>query len=327
LAIIIGCSGSTGSSLLKTILNRHSQIFAGPETCLFAYPDVYQDWTSIKPTILKEILTDGWVIRRGMNLLQAEYEWAAKELQQAIQQSTSFQHFVNTFFDKPLQSHHKKIWIEKTPVNAYGFRAFLENYPNGKVIQIVRNPYDTIASLMARGMNAYYATGYYVYNTAIATSLYEDPRYYQLKYEDLVTTPIPTLQGLFEFLEIPFEKEIVQAKHEQRAEPTIMQGWQHHETAAVAATSVGRFQQLSLSHQQLIHTTLAYLKIHPTYLYKHQILFPSANSLCEKLDYPLSSTLINPPNFSLKKYYWRDRAARLRYHGIDGFWNYLATIY
>ena len=176
--IIIGCSGSTGSSLLKTMLNRHSQIFAGPETGLFAYPQVYSEWDFCKTNLLGGIQTDGWAVDKGMNLLQEAYAWQTEELKEAIQQATSFQNFVPVFFQAPLKRHQKQYWIEKTPINAYGFQAFLNHYPTGKVIQIVRNPYDTVASLVARGLNAYWAAGYYVYNTAIATSSAQNARYY-----------------------------------------------------------------------------------------------------------------------------------------------------
>ena len=325
MAIIIGCSGSTGSSLLKTILNRHSQIFAGPETCLFAYPSIYQQWAveNVENSkILKKIVTEGWVIRKGMNLLQEEYGWEATDLQEIIHKSPTFPQFVNNFFIKPLQQANKTVWIEKTPVNAYGFRAFLENYPQGKVLQIVRNPYDTIASLMARGMNAYYATGYYVYNTAVATSSYQDPRYYHLKYEDLVAHPLPTLQALFNFLNIPFEASIIQAQHEQRAEPTTMQGWQHHETAAVATTSIGRFQQLSEEEQQLVHTAIASFHIHSNYLQKYHIRFPNCQSLCEVIGYPYLSTISPSKKRKLRLYQFKDRLSRMKHQSWKAIGNY-----
>ena len=315
MAIIIGCSGSTGSSLLKTILNRHSQIFAGPETCLFAYPSVYKNWELEKNKLLDDILTDGWVIRKGVNLLQTEYGWQEVELKQLLQKSTSFQVFVTNFFQKSLTEKHKTVWIEKTPVNAYGFQAFLDNYPTGKVIQIIRNPYDTIASLMARGMNAYYATGYYVYNTAIATSSYKHPSYYQLKYEDLVADPIATLLQLCEFLQLPFEEEIVTAKHEQRSEPTTMKGWQHHETDAVVSSSIGRFQQMEEREKKLVHAAIDSFSIAPDFLKRHKILFSNCRELCKHLGYPYATEI--PSNYALvlRSYQWKNKLSRWRFGG------------
>ncbi len=327
LAIIIGCSGSTGSSLLKTILNRHSHIFAGPETCLFAYPSVYQNWQVERNKLLNHIVTDGWVIRRGVNLLQAEYGWQEAELQQLLQTTNSFQAFVTVFFKKSLQKNQKAIWIEKTPVNAYGFRAFLENYPTGKVIQIIRNPYDTIASLMARGMNAYYATGYYVYNTAVATSCYQSPRYYQLKYEDLVANPKTTIAQLCQFLQLPFEEEIIKAKHEQRSEPTTMKGWQHHETAKVVSSSIGRFQQLTETEKKLVHAAIASFSISPIFLKKHKIQFTNCRELCEKLDYPYATSSSYTHPYILRKYQWKNKLSRWRFGGRQTWQDYPGKLF
>jgi len=298
------------------MLNRHSQIFAGPETGLFAYPQVYSEWDTCKTYLLAGIQTDGWAVDKGMNLLQEAYTWQAEELKNAIREATSFKNFVKVFFQRPLQQQQKQYWVEKTPINAYGFQSFLTNYPKGKVIQIVRNPYDTVASLVARGKNVYWAAGYYVYNTAIATSSAQDTRYYQLSYEDLVAQPSTTLNALFNFLAIPFEETILQARHEQRAEPTTMKGWKHEETAAVKASSVGRFQELAVEQQELIKTALATFSIHPKYLKKYQIQFATCAELCERLNYTFLPPLHKKPFFTLKKYYWRNRLGRIRHKGM-----------
>ncbi len=313
--IIIGCSGSTGSSLLKTILNRHSQILAGPETCLFAFPQVYDNWEKYQPTLLTKITTDGWVIRKGMDLLQPAYGWTQEALINTISNAPSFKSFVDAFFNTPLVANNKKYWIEKTPVNAYGFRSFLQVYATGKTIQIVRDPYDTVTSLMARGMNPYYAAGYYIYNTAIASSSNTNDRYYQLKYEDLVASPKTTLEKLFHFLEIPFEENIITAKHEQRKEPTTMAGWKHHETAAVQASSIGRFKELPTTQQLLIQTALHTFKIHPAYAEKYHIKYTTCQELCEVLGYDFLADVDKQHLATLKKYYWKSRAGRVRHQG------------
>ena len=41
--IIIGGSGSSGSSLLATILNRHPEVAVGPELSLFNKPVLYEN--------------------------------------------------------------------------------------------------------------------------------------------------------------------------------------------------------------------------------------------------------------------------------------------
>lgn len=326
MSIVIGCSGSTGSSLLKTMLNRHSKIFAGPETNMFAFPQVYDDWVKTKHFLLTDIKTDAWQMRKGMDLLQPEFGWKRDELGKMIQQTSSFNSFVEQFFAKPMERDAKHVWIEKTPANAAGLATYLQYFPMGKIVQTVRNPYDTISSLMARGMNAYQATAYYVYNTAIATSNLENERYYHLKYEDLVANPTDALEQLFSFLKLPFEPEISIAKHEKRAEPTSMKGWKHQETAAVKKSSIGRFEELDIETKTLIQAAVASFKISPSYQQKKRIKYASAKELCAVLGYDYLGGDVPTYQFQLRKYYWKDRLARIK-HGFGWqFFDYLGSI-
>lgn len=315
MSVVIGCSGSTGSSLLKTILNRHSQVFAGPEAALFAFPQVYDNWAVCKKTLLEGIRNEDWQLRKGMILLQPEFGWERKELEELMIASTSFTSFVKAFFAKPLKQESKQRWVAKTPANAVGLDPFLAHFPKGKVIQTVRNPYDTIASLMARGINAYAATAYYVYNTAAATSNRPNPRYHEIRYEDLVQHPAPVIKTLLTFLDLKYEPEILVAQHEKRAEPTAMKGWKHEETAAVKSSSIGRFQELETTKKDLIKAAFSTFRISENYLKKRKISYVNGEELCEVLGYEYLPSDLTKFQFLLKKYKWRDQLSRVK-HGF-----------
>ena len=261
-----------------------------------------------------------------MGLLQPAFGWEETALQQLIQTSTSFQAFVPAFFKYTLIQQNKQYWVAKTPANAIGMSAFLQHFPHVKAVQTIRNPYDTITSLMARGMNAYQATGYYVFNTAAATANYQHERYYHLKYEDLVARPTETLQQLFTFLALPFEPEILIAKHEKRAEPTAMKGWQHQETGKVKASSVGRFDALSKGKQALIHSAFSAFRVSPSYQKKWNIPFRSGAELCAILGYDYVQGDAKKHRFLLKKYLLRDRLSRIK-HGFGWqFFDYMGRL-
>jgi len=326
MSVVIGCSGSTGSSLLKTILNRHSQIFAGPEAALFAFPQVYTNWDICKKKLLKGIKNEDWQLRKGMILLQPEFGWERPELEQMIAASASFNSFVKAFFDKPLKQTGKAKWIAKTPANAVGMAPFLTHFPDGKTIQTIRNPYDTIASLVARGINVYAATAYYVYNTAVATSNRGNQRYFEVKYEDLVANPAMIVKDILTFLELPFEPEILVAKHEKRAEPTAMKGWKHEETAAVKTSSIGRFQELEATQKELIKAAFSAFSIHENYQKKRQIKYANGVKLCAVLGYEYLQGDIGKHSFLLKKYKWRDQFSRVKHGFYRQFLDYPGVI-
>ena len=293
-----------------------------PEAALFAFPQVYENWTVCKKKLLRGIKNEDWQLRKGMILVQPEFGWKQPELERVIVKSTSFEAFVKAFFAKPLERENKAIWVAKTPANAVGLASFLSHFSKGKVVQTVRNPYDTIASLMARGINAYAATAYYVYNTAAATSNSGNQRYHEIKYEALVANPTPIIKELLAFLDLPFEPEILVAKHEKRAEPTAMKGWKHEETAAVKSSSVGRFQQLEAAQQALIKGAFAAFHISENYLQKRQIKYANGAQLCEILGYEYLPSNTTEYQFLLKKYKWRDQLSRVK-HGFYGqFFDY-----
>lgn len=322
MSIVIGCSGSTGSSLLKTILNRHSQLFAGPEAGLFAFPSLYKKWAAQKKILLGKLKNDDWQMRKGMTLLQPVFGWQASELSDCITHSSSFKEFIYSYFAHTLRLHQKREWVAKTPANAAGLAAFLQYFPEGKVIHTVRNPYDTIASLMARGYNAYWATAYYVYNTAIASANRQHPRYYEVRYEELVQEPANTLVELFDFLEIPFEEKIITAKYEKRAEPTSMKGWKYQETATIGASSIGRFQELSIDQQALIQAAFTTFRIAPSFQKKKTISTVSGQELCTLLGYEFLKNEHNDYHLLLRSQYWKDRLGRIRHGFYHQFWDY-----
>lgn len=274
------------------MLNRHTAIFAGPETGIFAYPQLYKKWNRYKPFLLSKgvlgVKSGGWAIRNGWTI-QPEYGWSEEELQNKIKQSTSFTQFVSTFYSFVLQKHSKPYWVEKTPVNACGFQDFLNYFPNGKVIHPVRNPYDTVASLVSRGMSAYQAAAYYLYNSSHALACKNNPRYYELSYENLVANPRETLQHLFLFMDIPYEENIIEAKFEKRSEPTQLKGWKHDETATVSNSSIGRFQELPATKRQLIHAALNAIEISPIHLKKYHLQAKDIASVANALNYSFQS--------------------------------------
>ena len=151
--IIMGGSGSTGSSLLKNILNRNQEIFAGGETSFFAKKMVYENWQKAKSKVLKRkfsgLRNHGWHLYNGTDLLQPEYLWDKDDLNAALKETNSLQEFCKVYYDKSLNEARASMWLEKTPANSACFSFFLKAFGQGKAIHMVRNPFDTIASLMS----------------------------------------------------------------------------------------------------------------------------------------------------------------------------------
>lgn len=297
--ILAGGSGSTGSSLLQAILNRHPDLLAGQETCLFIYPQLFRKWNRYKNFLVKRgvlgVKSTGWSLRNGADLLHEDYGWERTELESAIRQSATFKDFVHRFFQKPLDRKGAATWVEKTPQNACSFQVFLKEFPQGKVIHTTRNPYDTMASLLARGFDAYSAAGYYVYHAAAAASAAGHGRYFEIRYADLVSEPEQTIRSLFDFLEMPFDPAILRPGEEELANPLKLEGWNHSERGRIEKSSVGRFAKLPETQQREIIAALNVFKISGLHQKEYGIRYADCRALCQVLNFEYLET--NPTPF------------------------------
>ncbi len=282
MAILIGCSPSTGSSLLRRILNRHSQVFCGGETAMFAKEELYLDWQTNKHKLTRPSIfglsNAGWHNFVGVELNE-EYLCSAMQFKKLIKAHSDFPSFVEAFYRPSLESSGKKYWAEKTPSNAFTLQLFLDQFPNGKAVHIVRNPLDAIASLINRGMTPYNAVAVYLLNTTKALEL-NDNRGYLVKYEALVSEAEKTCQDLCQFLELEYEETMLVSSGQEKG-VTKMKGWNYDETSKIEQGSVGRFALFDEETQAELLNRIALTKTNM--VVKHKDINSIAHSLGYKL--------------------------------------------
>ncbi len=252
--LIIG-SPSTGTSLLRRILNRHTEIFCGSETSLFAKSVLYNDWNKHKNKLMWprrwSLVNDGWHHMRGITI-EDDYNISGPEIRSLIKRHSTFDSFLHEFFNYVLEQADKSYWIEKTPSNAFTGKEFLSSFTSGKVIHIVRHPLDVIASLVIRGMDAYNAVCTYLCNTSSAMRGNDSISYHIIKYEDLVLDSQSTLEGLLLFLGYDYQSNMLDTQPKAEKGATKMKGWKYEETAKIGQGSIGRFQELTKDQQKQI---------------------------------------------------------------------------
>jgi len=286
--VIMGGSGSTGSSLLKNILNRHQEIFSGGETAFFAKKMIYENWPKAKSRVLKRkflgLRNHGWHIYNGTDLLQSEYLWEKDELNNLLQKSKTLQAFTSDFYQKPLELNDANIWMEKTPANSACFSSFLNTFKDGRVVHVVRNPFDTIASLQNRGIDLYYATGIYLLNAACGIAVDGSDRSYTIRYEDLIANPQDAIRDICRFLGVDFKPKMLEPQGEVVDKPKLS-GWNYDETKAIGSGSVGRFNQLNDESQNSILEAVNMININPGGQAYYHTQIRNVKDICEALDY------------------------------------------
>lgn len=291
MGIIIGGSGSTGSSLLAQMLNRHSAIFCGPETALFTKTKLYTEWAKAKKKIPgKGLKGDGWHRYNGIDLSEESFGLSVPEIQIMAESAQTFREFVDMLFAEVLKRTGKKIWAEKTPSNAIFFPRIRALFPDILFIHCVRDPYDTIASLINRGFNEFYATSLYLVNTSSALACRQDLLYSEIDYENLVTNPEGTLTKVLSLKGLEFESGMLHGTETNVHIP----GWEYAETGKIGTKSIGRFHRLPDNQKQRIIEACHWIRINPEFGGKYGIDLWTIEELCRHFNYPFHFSGILP---------------------------------
>jgi len=284
--ILIGGAGSSGSTLLRKKLSTHKDIFSGGEINFFNKERLFEDWNKNKLKILPYFpffTTSGWDIYRRSMLTRKEYGWNKNEIRDLLKQSKSINEFVNVFFDRGLKNNNSKLWIEKTPSNAYSFKLFLKQFQEGKVIHITRNPLDSIASMYNKNKPIYYGVGTWLYNNAAALVCENSKRYLRVKYEDLVLDPKPTFQRISNFIGIDIAG--LNLLGEKKMEMNLIDSWKNNPNAAISTTSMGSFYNLQNELQNEIYTALHCIQISDAHSKVKDFKYVDFYAISKKLEY------------------------------------------
>jgi len=238
--IIIGGSGSSGSTLLATILNRHPEIIIGPELSLFNKPIIYKNYDVFKRNI-NDILdsglsTRGWFLYWETLKDLEKFGWKKKDLLKIVSSSKNNVEFIDKFFEKSLIKEQKIIWGEKTPSNSYYFDSFINLYPKGRIIHIHRDYRDVVSSLKNRGMSSYFASMVYLYNCSMALRCQEMKNYYDISYEFLVSKPEAALKDLCNFLEITYYSELMDGSSKDNSKK--LHSWNNDPSGKISSDSI-----------------------------------------------------------------------------------------
>ena len=322
MTVIMGGSGSTGSSLVKNILNRHENIFAGEETSFFAKRLIYEDWSKAKNRVtkrkLKGLKNCGYHIYNGTDMVQDEYGYTKDEIKWLAKESSTLTEFCDRFYSKALNQNEAKIWIEKTPANSACFSQFLDHFETGKVIHMLRNPYDTIASLWSRGYDLHYAVGIYLLNTASGVLSRNTERYHEIKYEHLVSQPQNTINDVCTFLEVAYEEEMLTTKQE-KIEVSQLPGWNYDETANIGTKALGRFERLPEGKRNQIIEAVDLIEVSKRGKELYGIMHSNIRELCEVLDYEYHEVDGDIKFLNLNKMLKKDRLQRIKRGYRTGF--------
>ncbi len=198
--IVIGGSPRSGTTLFRRILDRHPSICCGPEMNVYL-PARFQ-----------------------FDPLAALSEVPAADLRAMFRSSPSQGAFIDAFAARYRSLRGKPRWAEKTPLNVRHFGWVLERFPDVRLVHVIRDGRDAVCSA-AKHPDRRWVDGAWVWqlhphsledlartwvtDTSAGMRFRGDPRYREVRYEDLVTRPDETLRELCDFLGEPFDADVL----------------------------------------------------------------------------------------------------------------------
>lgn len=230
--IVIGGCPRSGTTLLRRLLDEHPNIICGPET------------SALLP------------VRLSAGELASSYDLPEPEVAAMLRGSHSQAAFVAQFFATAAQRRGKRRWAEKTPLNVRHLGWIFRHFPNATFLHVIRDGRDVVCSLRSHPVRRF-VDGAWVsvpQRRSVASCIDQwldltgrgmlrraDPRYLEVRYEDLVGAPEHTMRRVMEFVGEPFEEAWLVARIADGGHPDAPS--QPNAAGAITTGSLGRWRR------------------------------------------------------------------------------------
>ena len=277
---IVGCPRS-GTSLLSRIINCHPNIAIPFESHLYNtfYPWLryYGDLSLpdnrerlVKHILSTEVMRDWMPCPNITSTISAIQQYDFSGIVEALMQSwTTMQ--------------GKRRWGEKTPSHLFYWRTILQDFPNLRVIHILRDGRDVALSWKyARfGPKHIYPLAqkwkHYLEEIEIFQAALSKNAFLQIRYEDLVCKPEQIIREICEFLDEEFAEEMLGFHRVSASYPTDRQN-QTNLAKPLLASNVSKWRTMMCPHDLEVFEAVAGLWLQ-RYGYEIALESPHISSL------------------------------------------------
>jgi hypothetical protein len=196
----------SGTTLLATLLDRHSQLAIASETSFFLQHFQEELFQSMRTGVLPK----KGVIESVLASLQldAQLLWSNFVQMQPCDPNT----FLRLILQQYSQLRNKPRCGEKSPWHLLSVPTLLSSFPNARVIGIIRDGRDAVLSLSQTPFGAQEDIRFHCLEWTRAAKLFrrfshQFARFLWVRYEDLIHTPDIILPRICEFVGITYEPE------------------------------------------------------------------------------------------------------------------------
>jgi hypothetical protein len=223
----------TGSTLLRRILNAHSQVAIPPES----------------PFLIDYLTADHVPAARRLELLVADPDYRAwPQGVTSRLQARDLPSGIAEIHASYAAAVGKSRWGHKTPRLVRHWKKLAGLFPDARFIHVMRDPRAVAASLRksaAHRTHALAAARRWHLDTSSGLAMERDlgPRALRVRYEDLVSAPEATVQGLCAFLDLVFDAVMLRGETELRLNPHEARTGHHDRVErAITADSLDTWQ-------------------------------------------------------------------------------------
>jgi hypothetical protein len=223
---IVGCPRS-GTTLLRRIVDAHPEIAITPETHWITNVLDGDDAVDPERPVGPELLTR---LAGHERFTRIEVDRGELERLLARPEPVSYAEFVSTVFDLYGQAQGKALVGDKVPGYVRHVGTLHRLFPRARFVHLIRDGRDVCSSALGweRKQPSFAKYSTWEEDRVSTTALWWERRvragreagpplgpglYFELRYEALVSEPVPACRALCDFLELPYDERIL-AFHE-----------------------------------------------------------------------------------------------------------------
>jgi hypothetical protein len=207
--------GRSGSTLLTTLLNAHSQIKAIPEVPIATF--FAHKYGKIKCEN-SELEKNAKIYLEAIQKIRPKHlvDLHSEKLTAGELKYNSYSEFLKVIFsnfDILEKEGHYPIVVDKNPYYTFHYDALCKLTPNAKFIVLVR---DYRANILSRKKKTLNKSGNIIFNAFLCRLFFKEINSFRsnkncllVRYEDLVSNQVETLTSICQFLNIEFEQNLI----------------------------------------------------------------------------------------------------------------------
>ena len=235
---LVGCP-SSGTTLFQSIINAHSNLSCGPET---------------------DFLIECQKIVEGNYWKKLKYYGFEKAYWYE-----RIADFFSSFKIDYAQKQGNKRWVDKTPCYTAHLEFICAVFPNCQIVHVIRDARDVVKSHQKRwgyksAVKATYLWPEYIKVAREFGKTLPAEQYIEIQYEDMVREPEITAKSMFNYLQEPWEPEVLQYdkssrynKNSDYAKYTEERREKNQEKSLIYSSQVGKGKKLDPLLGSLLH--------------------------------------------------------------------------